>query len=135
MKVIVDTSVWSLFLRRRERQDTPSVEELRRMIAEKNVQMLGIIRQELLSGVQDESQFQKLADILESFPDLVAESADHTQAARFFNICRRNGVQGSPVDFLICAQAYRNKMAILTDDRDFENYARHIPIKLQKRRR
>ncbi len=130
MKVIVDTSVWSLFLRRHDHADSPSLEILRQTIKEKNVQMLGIIRQELLSGIRNESQFRKVSQILESFPDLLAESSDHTEAARFFDQCRRKGVQGSPVDFLICAQAHRHKMPILTDDGDFEHYATHLPIRL-----
>lgn len=132
MKIIVDTSVWSLFLRRRQENDSRSLDFLRQSIKDQRVQMLGIIRQELLSGVRSENQFRKLSRILESFPDLLADSADHSQAARFFNTCRRKGVQGSPVDFLICAQAHRSGMAILTEDDDFESYAAHIPIKLLK---
>lgn len=132
MKVIVDTSVWSLFLRRDGHVRSASLDRLRQMIKEKNVQMLGIIRQELLSGIRNEAQFLKLSQILGSFPDLLAGSADHTQAADFFNQCRRKGIQGSPVDFLICAQAHRNGMAILTEDKDFKEYASHIPIKLIK---
>lgn len=130
MKVIVDTSVWSLFLRRDGNTGSTSLDHLRRVIRERNAQMLGIIRQELLSGMKNETQFRKIAGILDSFPDLLAESADHTQAAIFFNTCRNKGVQGSPVDFLICAQAHRNGMPILTDDNDFKRYAAHIPIKL-----
>jgi len=132
MKVIADTSVWSLFLRRDGHVRSASLDHLRQMIKEKNVQMLGIIRQELLSGIRDEAQFLKLSQILDSFPDLLAGSADHTQAANFFNQCRRKGIQGSPVDFLICAQAHRNGMAILTEDKDFKDYASYIPIKLIK---
>ena len=132
MKVIVDTSVWSLFLRRNRDTESASLAILRQAIKEKNVQMLGIVRQELLSGIKGESQFRKMGQLLEGFPDLLAESEDHTEAAKFFNLCRRKGIQGSPVDFLICAQAYRHKMAVLTDDRDFENYAKHLPIKLVK---
>ncbi len=130
MKIIVDTSVWSLFLRRQDRTDSPSLELLRQAIQDNKVQMLGIIRQELLSGIRSEPQFQRVSRILENFPDLLADSADHTEAARLFNKCRRNGVQGSPVDFLICAQAHRHKMPILTDDDDFERYAEHLPIRL-----
>ncbi len=130
MKVIVDTTVWSLFLRRQEHVDSASLEFLRQAIKEKNVQMLGIVRQELLSGIKNASQFTRLRHLLENFPDLLAESVDHTEAARFFNLCRQKGIQGSPVDFLICAQAHRHKMAILTDDKDFENYAEHLPIDL-----
>jgi len=134
MRIIADTSVWSLFLRRRKEADPPSIDLFRSAIQENRVQMLGIIRQELLSGMKSEARFRRIGEILEGFPDLLAESRDHTEAARFFNQCRRKGIQGSPVDFLICAQAARNKMAILTEDRDFERYARHLPISLCRSR-
>ena len=130
MKIIVDTSVWSQFLRRHDPVESRYLSILRAGIRENNVQMLGIIRQELLSGIKDRKQYLKVAELLSSFPDLLAESADHTEAAVFFNTCRKKGIQGSPIDYLICAQASRNKMTILTEDKDFELYSRHIPIEL-----
>lgn len=132
MKVIADTSVWSLFLRREPVKKTPEVDLLRQAIVERRIQMLGIIRQELLSGIKNKKHFDKIKELLDGFPDLLADSSDHLQAAEFFNQCRSKGVQGSPVDFLICSQAHRNKMAILTIDKDFANYAKYIPIKLAK---
>ena len=93
--------------------------------------MLGIIRQELLSGIRQVGQFRKIRRILEGFPDLLATSEDHLTAARFLNDCQRRGVQGSAIDFLICAQAYRNRMGILTTDDDFLEYSLHLPIKIE----
>jgi predicted nucleic acid-binding protein len=130
MKIIVDTSVWSQFLMRRDPQESRSLSILRSGIREKNIQMLGIIRQELLSGIKDRKQYTKVFELLASFPDLLAESSDHTEAAKFFNICRKNGIQGSPIDFLICAQASRNNLSILTEDKDFQLYAKYIPVEL-----
>ena len=130
MRIIADTSVWSLFLRRRDGTNSSSRDLFRNAIQGNRVQMLGIIRQELLSGIKHDTNFRKISKILGAFPDLLAESSDHTEAARFYNRCRENGIQGSPVDFLICAQASRHEMAILTEDRDFEGYARYLPITL-----
>lgn len=76
MKIIVDTSVWSLALRR-DKQDPPApVQELRHIIYDHRVQMIGPIRQELLSGICSESQFEKLRKHLESFPDLPIHTKD-----------------------------------------------------------
>ena len=130
MKVVVDTTVWSLFLRRAPREATFEVEQLRRYIQESRALMPGIVRQELLSGIKEWAQFDKLDQLLEGFPDLLATSEDHRTAARFFNECRRNGIQGSPVDFLICAIAHRMDAPILTTDQDFVHYAEFIPINL-----
>ena len=113
MKVIVDTSVWSLALRRDTQESDSVVQEFRRMIHDHRVQMIGPIRQEILSGIRRESQFKKLQKHLESFPDLPVLTEDYVTAAKYFNRCRSKGIQGSNTDFLICAIANRNKLSIL----------------------
>jgi len=132
MKVIVDTSVWSLALRR-DKEDSPAqVQELRQIIHSHRVQMIGPIRQEILSGIRSESQFKKLRKHLESFPDLPILTEDYITAAQFFNHCRSKGIQGSNTDFLICAVAVRNKFSIYTTDKDFDLFSKYIQIVLHK---
>jgi len=92
--------------------------------------MIGLIRQELLSGVKDAGQFDVLREHLRAFPDVPLDTADHEEAASYFNHCRSKGVQGSSIDFLICAVAARRGFAILTTDADFARYAQHLPIQL-----
>jgi predicted nucleic acid-binding protein len=132
MKVIVDTSVWSLALRRDKQESNTIVHEFRRMIQDHRVQMIGPIRQEILSGIRSESQFKKLQKHLESFPDLPAITEDYVTAATYFNRCRSEGIQGSNTDFLICAMANRNKLSIFTTDKDFELFSKQIDIVLHK---
>ena len=93
MKVIVDTSVWSLALRRSENASAP-VGELRSLILDHAVQMIGPIRQDILSGLKSEAQFRQLEERLQSFPDFPILTADYVDAARFFNTCRSHGIQG-----------------------------------------
>ena len=130
MKVIVDTSVWYLALRRDKQDSNSTVQELQRLIKDHRVQMIGPIRQEVLSGIRSESQFKKLQKHLESFPDLPAVTEDYVAAAKYFNRCRSKGIQGSNTDFLICAIANRNKFSIFTTDKDFELFSKHIKIAL-----
>jgi predicted nucleic acid-binding protein len=130
MKVVIDTTVWSLFLRRDRQKPSTEVDRLKQYIQEGRAQMLGIVRQELLSGIKIQKQFVTLSHLLEGFPDILATSEDHITAAKFFNQCRQKGIQGSPVDFLICAIAHRLKSPILSTDQDFSNYVKVIPIKL-----
>ena len=129
MKVLVDTSAWSLALRRRAPRHH-AVDELRRLIASGRVAMVGAIRQEILSGIRDAASFERLRDHLRSFPDEVVTTADHERAAEFFNTCRRRGVQGSNTDFLLCAVAANHAFPILTTDADFTRYAAMLPIGL-----
>lgn len=130
MKVLVDTSVWSLALRRDIPSDGPEVSELIELIRESRVQMIGPVRQELLSGIKSHAQFQKLRNHLRPFPDLELTCHDYEQAAEFFNLCRGRGVQGSNTDFLICAVAARHKIPIFTTDGDFTLFQTHLPIML-----
>lgn len=130
MKVLVDTSVWSLALRRKRRSTPPQAEQLRQLISDRRVQIIGPIRQELLSGIRDEAQYDLLERHLAAFPDLPITTNDYVTAAQFFNSCRAKGVQGSNTDFLICAVAVRNRLAIFTTDKDFQQFAKHLTITL-----
>lgn len=130
MKVMVDTCVWSQVLRRKKASDEHIARELHELISEMRVQMVGPVRQELLSGVRLEKQFLNLRDHLRAFPDLLLSEEDFEMAAGFFNQCRSKGVQGSNTDFLLCALSVRHDLAIFTIDEDFKNYAKHLPIRL-----
>lgn len=134
MNVLVDTSVWSLAWRRAEPEPTPSVLELRELIFEGRANILGPVRQEILSGIRSDTQFRRLRDTLRAFPDLAIDTADYERSAELFNTCRRAGVQGSNTDFLICAVADRERMPILTTDKDFSLFAQHIPVQLHQPR-
>jgi hypothetical protein len=131
MSVVVDTSVWSLALRRRTSPNSsPAVTLLQNSIANDRVILLGAIRQEILSGIRSSEQFNRLKDYLRAFPSPELASQDYELAAEFFNTCRSNGVQGSNTDFLICAVAHRRSYSILTTDRDFQGFQAHIPVLL-----
>ena len=135
MKVLVDTSVWSLALRRSRQSEDASVEELRLLVQQGRVAIIGPIRQELLCGLRTTEQFQRLRDHLRPFPDETLETADFERAAEHFNACRAEGVHGSNTDFLICAAAERRKLPILTTDGDFVRFAQILPIALHSRGR
>ncbi len=134
MNVLVDTSVWSLALRRPKPKSNLSTSELTELIREGRVLMLGPIRQELLSGIRTDAHYRALKARLRAFPDLQLEQADYEDAASCFNLCRSKGVQGSSTDLLICAVALRRKILVFTTDRDFERYSRLLSIKLHQPR-
>ena len=127
MKVIVDTSIWSLVLRRQQ-PDNRLANILQDLIADGRVIMIGAIRQEILSGIKHQQQYEKLKDNLRAFSNLNLDTEDYELAANYFNICRRNGIQGSNTDFLICAVASRRNYAVFTVDNDFIDFSRYIPI-------
>lgn len=129
MKVLVDTSVWSLALRRRSPAH-PSVDELRRLIVAGRAALVGPVRQELLSGIREIAVFERLQEQLAAFDDEPLTAADFERAAAFFNTCRARGLQGSNTDFLLCAVAVGHGMPLLTTDEDFARYAAVLPVLL-----
>jgi predicted nucleic acid-binding protein len=134
VNVIVDTSVWSLALRRGTPREAPPERELAELVREGRVLIAGPIRQEILSGVRAPDQYRALRDRLRAFPDIALEVHDYEEAAACFNRCRSKGVQGSNTDFLLCAVALRLEVGILTTDKDFDHYARILRIKLHRPR-
>ena len=130
MMVLVDTCVWSQVLRRQKVSEDHVARELQELICEMRVQMVGPVRQELLSGVRVKKQFLNLRDHLRAFPDLLLGAEDFETAAELFNRCRSKGVQGSNTDFLLCALSIRHDLAIFTVDEDFKQYAKHLPVRL-----
>jgi predicted nucleic acid-binding protein len=139
MNVLVDTPIWSLAFRRNPR-DLSSIEHslvqtLRDLIQEDRAQMLGPIRQEVLSGIKHRDQFEKLRLVLKPFDDERLITEDYEMAADSSNKCRAQGIAMSSVDALVCAVAQRKELVILTTDTDFKNYSRILPLKLHSHAR
>ena len=139
MNVLIDTSVFSLALRRKNEtlstNETHLVAELSELIREGRTRMIGLVRQELLSGIKSTEQYEKLRVHLRSFPDEVVDTSDYEEAAKAGNRCRAKGVAVSIVDMLLCAVAIKRQWAIFTTDPDFSSYARVLPLLIHTPRR
>ncbi len=101
------------------------------MITKGSVVLLGVVRQEILSGILYQNQYENLKQTLRAFPDLMLQIEDYELASEFYNTCRSNGIQGSNTDFLICSVAVRRDYKILTTDKDFDNFRSYLPIQLK----
>jgi predicted nucleic acid-binding protein len=110
--------------------ESTEASQLVELVLDSRVAIIGAIRQELLSGMKEHTQFEHVRERLRAFPDTEVTSTDYEEAAAFFNRCRAKGVQGSNTDFLICAVAARNEFSIFTTDEDFVRFARILPIVL-----
>ena len=128
--VLVDTSIWSLALRGSTPRQVRVAERLTQLIDENQVRIIGAIRQELLSGYTDKNSYEKLRQKLTYFPNEPTVDPDYEAAAEYSNVCRSKGVQGSHIDFQICAVSIRKNFSIYTSDKDFKQYAKHLPLAL-----
>jgi predicted nucleic acid-binding protein len=139
VNVLVDTSIWSLALRRKAHDLNPveraAVIELTNLIQEGRARIIGLVRQELLSEIKTSSQYEKLRGVLRSFPDEPVSTADYEAAAKAGNDCRARGVTVSVSDILICAIGIARDWSVFAADSDFKSYARILPLKLHTPRK
>lgn len=134
MSILVDTPVWSLALRRKSadlaQSERRATQLLFQIVDDGRAQLLGSVRQELLSGLREPAQFRRLRDYLRDFPDTMLATEDYEEAARASNECRKAGIASTPVDMLICAVGLHHDWQIFSTDRDFSHYAAVLPIQL-----
>jgi len=130
VKVLVDTPIWSYALRARKKEYHYEIEQLESLIKDQRALIIGPIRQEILSGYSDLEKFEELKEKLSYFENSPIQDSDYESAAEMNNQCRKNGIQGSHIDFLICAVANRLDVPIFTTDKDFSHYRKILSIKL-----
>ena len=130
MSVLVDTSVWSIALRRDQPPAQREIETLRAAIERGEVCLLGIILQEVLQGFPSPDRTRRLVEHLSPFPILSLHRGDYIHAAEIRNRCRGKGLTISTIDGQIAAAAINHRCALLTVDRDFTGIARHFPLRL-----
>jgi predicted nucleic acid-binding protein len=121
VKVLADTCAWSLLLRRKSKTELSEEEQslvasLTEAIRDGRVVIIGPIRQEVLSGIKDLAQFEKLRAALAAFRHESLTSLHFEDAARLFNLCRNHGVTCGSTDILICTVAIQKHWTLLTND-------------------
>src|SRR4030042_5373716 len=133
MKILVDTSVWSLALRRQPRIVNPEAITLKALIEQgEDIYLLGIILQEVLQGIKNPKDFHTLKEYFETFPLIELIRDDYIKAAELKNHLIKKGRQASTIDSLIASAAISYGCLLFTTDRDFEHIAKHSRLKLFK---
>ena len=131
MSLFIDTSVWSLAMRRDSPASSREVGALVRAIETgETILTTGLILQELLQGFSGPKSRDQIPDRFSSVPLLVPDRDDHVRAAELRNHCRRNGVQVGTIDALLARLCIRHNLTMLTTDQDFGHIADHSALKL-----
>jgi predicted nucleic acid-binding protein len=131
VSLFVDTSVWSLALRRDRASGAPEILALRRALEGGDaVVTTGLILQELLQGFAGPRARRQIIERFSALPLLVPDREDHVEAAEVRNRCRRAGVQIGTIDALLAQICIRYELTLLTTDRDFELAASHCPLRV-----
>jgi predicted nucleic acid-binding protein len=131
MTLLVDTSVWSLALRRDGAHESEEVRALREaLMGADSVVTTGLVLQELLQGFNGPKAKEAIIERFGALPLIQPDRQDHVAAAEVRNACRRGGVQIGTIDALLIQLCGRYEMMLLSSDKDFVNAARHVPFRL-----
>ena len=131
MSLFVDTSVWSLALRRDRPAEAAPVRALMRAIESgETLLTTGLVLQELLQGFAGPKARTQILDRFAAVPLLVPDREDHIAAAGLRNVCRRAGVQTGTIDALLAQLCIRHDLTMLSTDDDFRRIAGHSALKL-----
>lgn len=131
MNFLVDTSVWSLALRRSEPGTEREVARLREaLFARESIYTTGLVLQELLQGFRGPRQRAAILRRFSALPTIAPDRDDHVEAAEVRNRCRQRGVQLGTIDALLAQLAIRHELVLLTTDQDFRHAAAHVPLKV-----
>lgn len=131
MSLFVDTSVWSLALRRDAPEGSPQLGALTTALtAGQSILTTGLVLQELLQGFAGPKAREAILERFSAVPLLAPGREDHIEAATLRNTCRRAGVQVGTIDALIAQLCIRHGLTLLSTDQDFERIGKHTPLKL-----
>lgn len=133
MTLLVDTSVWSLALRRDAVPSSPEVEALKAALQTgEPVVTTGLVLQELLQGFSGPKARSQIVDRFGALPLISPDRQDHIDAAALRNLCRRAGIQVDTIDALLAQLCIRHDLTLLTTDNDFAGIAAHTSLRLWK---
>ena len=131
MTLFVDTSVWSLALRRDTGPEGPQVQRLRVALSSGEVvHTTGIVLQELLQGYHGPKDRARIVHHFAALPMIVPTRRDHIDAAELRNACRRHDIQVGTIDALLAQLCIRHDLTMLTTDRDFSHITDRTPLQL-----
>ncbi len=134
MNLLVDTSVWSLALRRDSPPHIPQVAFLRDSLERGGaIFTTGLVLQELLQGFAGPRARKQIVERFQLLPFVAPDRDDHIEAAELRNVCRRKGVQVGTIDALLARLCIRHDLVMLATDADFSRIAKLRPLSVWSR--
>lgn len=131
MTLLVDTSVWSLALRRDADAAEPEVQQLEEALLGADVVVTtGLVLQELLQGFSGARASAQIVERFTALPLVQPDRQDHIAAAGLRNLCRRSGVQIGTIDALLAQLCIRHDLVLLSTDNDFKHAAKHCSLRV-----
>lgn len=131
MTLLVDTSVWSLALRRDVEASEPEVHRLKEALLGADIVVTtGLVLQELLQGFSGAKARAQIIEHFRALPLIQPDREDHIAAADLRNTCRKAGIQAGTIDALLAQMCIRHDLTILSTNGDFKHIAKHCALRV-----
>ncbi len=126
-RVLVDTSAWIDFFRRKD----PELHELAAsLLREGYAAVTGVITLELFRGAKTKRELNVISDLLETVHMVFESSSTHEDAGKMGYELARKGQTLAVVDLIIAQIALENDLSLLTLDKHFLTISESFPLKL-----
>ncbi|GAB2796706.1 PIN domain nuclease [Rhabdobacter roseus] len=131
MLKIFDSTIWIDYFRGIQNDKT---DHLAFCIDQNSVAMLGVIVQEVLQGVKNDTQYELIKDNLLHLPALPDPTVEtYAEAAQLYRSLRKKGLTiRKPNDCLIAYYALHFGVELCHNDSDFELMAAHTQLRIWK---
>jgi predicted nucleic acid-binding protein len=129
--IIFDTSIWIDALNCKKSE---AVGLLVEKTLTNEVVLLPVIIQEILQGIKDDAQFEKVKDNLKGFIVIDSNPTESViEAAGIYRNLRKKGLTvRKPNDCLIAFYAIKNNLSLVHKDSDFEIIASCTDLRIMK---
>ena len=129
--ILVDTSVLIDFFKGKENHSTKKLSD----VIDQNIPfgICSLVYLELLQGVKNEKEFDFLNEYLSTqiFHNLNDIKKSYLEASKIKLKCSKKGITiRSTIDLLIVQIAIENNLFLLHNDKDFNNIAKVVELKL-----
>lgn len=133
MSLLIDTSVWSLAMRRDSPPEVPEVARLRQALEQgEEICCTGLILQELLQGLRGPKAKAAIVARFDAIPMIIPARQEYIDAAGLQITCRKRGIQVGTIDALIAQLCIGHELTLLSTDQDFDHMASIVGLSVWK---
>ncbi|MBW2039883.1 MAG: PIN domain-containing protein [Deltaproteobacteria bacterium] len=128
-KVLVDTSIWIEFFKKKE---TPIKDDVVQLLKRGDACYTGIIALELCRGARTEREVSVLDNLFLSIEKITEREDTHKRAGLMGLDLAQKGITVGAVDLLIARLALENDLFLFSFDEHFHIIAKWFPLRLYK---
>ena len=124
--ILVDSSIWIYYYRPKVAEKIKNL--IIDAIAGDEVAVNGIVKVEILNGIIEAKDFEKVKSDFEAFKTITMDDLIFNTAGEIGSSLRKNGFSIPATDLIIAASALKSGCSLFHIDSHFDTIARYTPL-------